>query len=112
MAGLVPGVVTGRLDVGGTEGVQQYNLEAFGSANSQKSFCIDGLKTNWAGGGGGATMIYYGTEMSEEYNMQTASGTAESDVSGVYMNMVTKSGGNRFSSDHNIYFMNDALAGR
>ena len=38
MAGLVPGVVTGRLDVGGTEGMQQYNLEAFGSANSQKSF--------------------------------------------------------------------------
>ena len=43
--------------------------------------------------------------------MQTASGTAESDVSGVYMNMVTKSGGNRFNSDHNFYFMNDALQG-
>jgi hypothetical protein len=109
MAGLVPGVVTGRLDVGGTEGMQQYNLEAFGSADSQKSFSIDGLKTNWGGGSGGATMQYYGFEMYEEYNMQTASGTAESDVSGVYMNMVTKSGGNRFTSDHNFYFMNDAL---
>ena len=111
MAGLVPGVVTGRLDVGGTEGMQQYNLEAFGSADSQKSFSIDGLKTNWAGGSGGATMQYYGFEMYEEYNMQTASGTAESDVSGVYMNMVTKSGGNRFTSDHNFYFMNDSLQG-
>jgi hypothetical protein len=111
MAGLVPGVVTGRLDVGGTEGMQQYNLEAFGSADSQKSFSIDGLKTNWPGGNGGATMQYYGFEMYEEYNMQTASGTAESDVSGVYMNMVTKSGGNRFASDHNFYFMNDSLQG-
>src|SRR5687767_14077538 len=111
MAGLVPGVVTGRLDVGGTEGMQQYNLEAFGSADSQKSFSIDGLKTNWGGGSGGSTMQYYGFEMYEEYNMQTASGTAESDVSGVYMNMVTKSGANRFSSDHNFYFMNDALQG-
>jgi hypothetical protein len=111
MAGLVPGVITGRLDVGGTEGMQQYNLEAFGSADSQKSFSIDGLKTNWPGGSGGATMQYYGFEMYEEFNMQTASGTAESDVSGVYMNMVTKSGGNRVSSDHNIYFMNDALQG-
>ena len=81
MAGLVPGVVTGRLDVGGTEGMQQYNIEAFGSADSQKSFSIDGLKTNWAGGDGGATMQYYGFEMYEEYNMQTASGTAESDAS-------------------------------
>ena len=111
MAGLVPGVITGRLDVGGTEGMQQYNLEAFGSADSQKSFSIDGLKTNWPGGAGGSTMQYYGFEMYEEYNMQTASGTAESDVSGVYMNMVTKSGGNRFTSDHNFYFMNDALQG-
>jgi hypothetical protein len=111
MAGLVPGVITGRLDVGGTEGMQQYNLEAFGSADSQKSFSIDGLKTNWGGGSGGATMQYYGFEMYEEYNMQTASGTAESDVSGVYMNMVTKSGGNRMTSDHNFYFMNDALQG-
>jgi hypothetical protein len=111
MAGLVPGVVTGRLDVGGTEGAQQYNIEAFGSANSQKSFSIDGLKVNWAGGDGGATMMYYGFEMYDEYNMQTASGTAESDVSGVYMNMVTKSGGNRFSSDHNFYFMNEAMQG-
>jgi carboxypeptidase family protein len=111
MAGLVPGVVTGRLDVGGTEGMQQYNLEAFGSADSQKSFSIDGLKTNWGGGAGGSTMQYYGFEMYEEYNMQTASGTAESDVSGVYMNMVTKSGGNRFSSDNNFYFMNDKMQG-
>jgi Carboxypeptidase regulatory-like domain len=111
MAGLVPGVVTGRLDVGGTEGMQQYNLEAFGSADSQKSFSIDGLKTNWPGGNGGSTMQYYGFEMYEEYNMQTASGTAESDVSGVYMNMVTKSGGNNLHSDHNLYFMNDALQG-
>ncbi|MGQ0734710.1 MAG: carboxypeptidase regulatory-like domain-containing protein [Acidobacteriota bacterium] len=111
MAGLVPGVVTGRLDVGGTEGMQQYNVEAFGSADSQKSFSIDGLKTNWGGGSGGATMQYYGFEMYDEYNMQTASGTAESDVSGVYMNMVTKSGGNRISSEHNFYFMNDALQG-
>jgi hypothetical protein len=111
MAGLVPGVVLGRLDVGGTEGMQQYNIEAFGSADSQKSFSIDGLKTNWGGGSGGATMQYYGFEMYDEYNMQTASGTAESDVSGVYMNMVTKSGGNRVNSDHNFYFMNDALQG-
>lgn len=111
MAGLVPGVVTGRLDVGGTQGMQQYNLEVFGSADSQKSFSIDGLKTNWPGGSGGATMQYYDFGMYEEYNFQTASGTAESDVAGVYMNMVTKSGGNRFSGDHTFYFMNDDLQG-
>jgi hypothetical protein len=49
--------------------------------------------------------------MFDEYNMQTASGTAEVDAGGVYMNMVTRSGGNRFSSEENIYFMNDATQG-
>lgn len=111
MAALVPGVVPGRLDVGGTEGMQQYTLEAYGSADSQKSFSVDGLKMNWSGGSGGSTNQYYSNEMFDEYNMQTASGTAESDVSGVYMNMVTKSGGNRFASEYNVLFMNDALQG-
>ncbi len=111
MAGLVPGVVTGRLDVGGTEGMQQYAVEVFGSADSQKTFGIDGLKTNWPGGNGGATMQYYDFGMYEEYNFQTASGTAESDVAGVYMNMVTKSGGNDFSGSAVAYYMSDATQG-
>ena len=111
MAGLVPGVITGRLDVGGTEGMQQYNLEVFGSADSQKSFSIDGLKTNWPGGDRRVDDAVHGFEMYDEYNMQTASGTAESDVAGIYMNMVTKSGTNRYRGETNYYFMNDSLQG-
>ena len=107
MAGLVPGMVTGQLDVGGTRGFQQYDLEIFGSDSQQKSFSIDGLKTNWTGGDGGSTMQYYDFGMYEEYNFQTASGTAESDVSGVYMNMVTKSGGNDLSGSAVIYYMGE-----
>ncbi len=109
MAGLVPGMVTGQLDVGGNAGMQQYTLEVSGSADSQKSFSIDGLKVNWPGGGGGATMQYYDFAMYDEYNFQTSAGTAESDVAGVYMNMVTKSGGNQLSGTQSAYFMNDAM---
>ncbi len=109
VAGLVPGVVVARLDVGGTEGAQQYSISAFGSSDSQKSFSVDGLKTNWAGGDGGIAVQYLGSELFEEYNMQTSSGPAQSDVGGVFLNMVTKSGGNRFRSEHNTFFMNGAL---
>jgi hypothetical protein len=56
-------------------------------------------------------MQYYDFGMYEEYNFQTASGTAESDVAGIYMNMVTKSGGNSLSGAHVLYFMNDGLQG-
>ena len=111
LAALAPGVVAGRLDVGGTEAMQQYNLEAYGSADSQKTFSVDGLKMNWSGASGGATNQYYSSEMFDEYNIQTASGTAEVDAGGVYMNMVTRSGGNRFVSESNVYFMNDRTQG-
>jgi carboxypeptidase family protein len=111
LAALAPGVVAGRLDVGGTEAMQQYNLEAYGSADSQKTFSVDGLKMNWSGASGGSTNQYYSSEMFDEYNMQTASGTAEVDSGGVYMNMVTRSGSNRFLSESNVYFMNDRTQG-
>jgi hypothetical protein len=111
MAGMVPGMVTGRLDVGGNEGAQQYNLEMFGSDPGQKTFAVDGLKVNWPGGSGGFTMQYYDFAMYEEYNFQNASQSAEVDVPGVYMNMVTKSGGNEFSSDNTFYYENDSMQG-
>jgi hypothetical protein len=111
MASFVPGMVTGRLDVGGNEGAQQYALEIFGSDPDQKTFAVDGLKVNWPGGAGGATMQYYDFAMYEEYNFQTAVQSAETDVPGVYMNMVTKSGGNQFSNDNAFYYMNDSMQG-
>jgi hypothetical protein len=111
MAGLVAGVVTARLDVGGTQAMQQYAIEAYGSADSQKTFSVDGLKMNWSGASGGSTNQYYSSEMFDEYNMQTASGTSEIDAGGVYMNMVTRSGGNTFKGDYGALFMNDKLQG-
>ena len=99
MAGLAPGMVTGQLDVGGSNGMQQYSMEIFGSSASMQSFQVDGLKVNWPGGDGGWTMQYYGFSMYEEFNFQTSTHTAESDTGGVLMNMVVKTGGNEFSGD-------------
>ena len=111
MAGLVPGMITGQIDVGGNQGMQQYSLEVHGSTDSQKSFSIDGLKVNWPGGDGGATMQYYDFGMYEEYNFQTSAMSAESGVAGVYMNMVTRSGGNQLSGTESAYFANDSMQG-
>jgi len=99
MAGLVPGMVTTRVDVGGSNGMQQYGMEIFGSSATMQSFQVDGLKVNWPGGTGGWTMQYYGFSMYEEFNFQTSQHTAESDTGGVLMNMVVKTGGNEFSGD-------------
>ena len=99
MAGMVPGMVTGRMDVGGSNGMQQYSMEIFGSSASMQSFNVDGLKVNWPGGDGGWTMQYYGFSMYEEFNFQTSTHSAESDTGGVMMNMVVKTGGNEFAGD-------------
>ena len=99
MAGLVPGMVTTRIDVGGSNGMQQYGMEMFGSSAAMQTFSVDGLKVNWPGSTGGWTMQYYGFSMYEEFNFQTSQHTAESDTGGVLMNMVVKTGGNEFSGD-------------
>ena len=99
MAGLVPGMVTTRIDVGGSNGMQQYGMEIFGSSAAMQSLSIDGLKVNWPGGTGGFTMQYYGFSMFEEFNFQTSTHSAESDTGGVHVNMVVKSGGNDFSGE-------------
>lgn len=111
MAGLVPGMVTTAIDVGGSNGMQQYGMEIFGSSAAQQTFSIDGLKVNWPGGVGGFTMQYYGFSMFEEFNFQTSMHTAESDTGGVYMNMVVKSGGNEFSGDGVILYNATGLQG-
>lgn len=99
MAGLVPGMVTTAIDVGGSNGMQQYGMEIFGSSAAMQSLSIDGLKVNWPGGTGGFTMQYYGFSMFEEFNFQTSTHSAESDTGGVHVNMVVKSGGNDFSGE-------------
>lgn len=111
VAGMVPGVVTGRLDVGGTEAVQQYAIEAFGSADSQKAFAVDGLKTNLPVSTGGLTFQYYDFDAYESFNFQVSAGSAENDVGGVFINMVTRSGTNVYSGRVSSMYAGGALQG-
>jgi hypothetical protein len=111
LARMVPGVQPGRFDVGGTEGMQQYALVIHGSRDSDKKFAIDGLEINWPGGTGGATAIYYDAGMFKEVNYQTGALSAEISQGGVYMNMVTKDGGNDIHGSLLFMGANDSLQG-
>lgn len=109
VAKIIPGVTVGTYDVGGTQGMQQSAMSAHGSRGDDKTFAIDGLSVNWPGGGGGSTMVYYDQGMFEEVNYQTSAIPAEVAIGGIYMNMVTKAGGNRWRGDLRYYFANDGL---
>ncbi len=101
---LIPGVAVATYDVGGTQGMQQSGMSAHGSRSDDKTFAIDGLAVNWPGAGGGSTMVYYDQGMFEEVNYQTSAIPAEVAIGGIYMNMVTKAGGNQWRADARYYW--------
>ena len=109
LAKLIPGVSVGTYDVGGTQGMQQSDMSAHGSRDADKTFAIDGLSVNWPGTGGGATMVYYDQGMFEEVNYQTSAIPAEVAIGGIFMNMVTKAGGNFWRGEARYYFANDGM---
>ncbi len=109
LAKIIPGVSVSTYDVGGTQGMQQSGISAHGSRDEDKTFAIDGMSVNWPGGGGGSTMVYYDQGMFEEVNYQTSAIPAEVAIGGIFMNMVTKAGGNTWRGDARYYYANDGM---
>jgi hypothetical protein len=111
VAKIIPGVLVSTYDVGGTQSMQQSAMSAHGSLDVDKTFALDGLAVNWPGGGGGSTMLYYDQGMFEEVNYQTAAIPAEVQAGGIFMNMVTKDGGNRWRGNMRFYWANEDTQG-
>ena len=110
VAKLIPGLTINVYDVGGTQGMQASNgMSVHGSRPDDKTYAIDGLAVNWPGGGGGSTMVYYDQGMFEEVNYQTSAIPAEVPIGGIFMNMVSKAGGNVWKGDARYYFANESL---
>ena len=105
LAKIIPGVTVGTYDVGGTQGMQQTGMSAHGSRGI--TYAMDGLAVNWPGGG--STMLYYDQGMFEEISYQTSAAPAEIASAGVFINMVTKTGSNRWRADARYYYANDAM---
>ncbi len=100
---------SGPIDVGGSNGMQQVGLAAYGSnPSADQKFMIDGVSVNWPGGGGGSTLMYYDVGMFQEVNYLVGDMPADVSQGGVYMNMVTKSGTNQI---HGTVFLNGASQG-
>ncbi len=89
----VPGVVQNKYNIGGTESAQQSKSFIHG-ASGQQEFAFDGLTNNWPGSNGAYVMVYFDYESFAEVQVVTSAAPAELGTSGLYMNMVTKSGGN------------------
>jgi hypothetical protein len=83
-------------DVGGIGGGQQAYLTIHGSAIGDTRVEVDGMDVNSGLGTGNNTSVYFDDGAFQEVTYETIGGTAQSQVSGVTVNMIPKDGGNTF----------------
>jgi len=96
----VPAVTMGGVyDVGGSNSFQQSTPAVHGTSGADNKYAIDGMDVAWANGAG-TVMVYFDPNMFEEVNYQTANIGAESRQGGVVMNMVTKTGTNKWHGSY------------
>lgn len=101
-----PGVTTNRLDVGGSETGLQAIYSARGTAWMQNSYYLNGVNVTCPAALG-ASGYYYDYDSFEEVQVETGSHPASVNAPGVFMNMVTKAGGNRFQGAGSFFYQNN-----
>ena len=80
-------------DVGGIGAGQQAYLSIHGSSISDMHYELDGMNVTSSSGGGNNISVYFDDVQVQEYMFDTIGGGAESQISGVVVNMVPKEGG-------------------
>jgi hypothetical protein len=105
-----PGVTTNRLDVGGSETGLQAIFSARGSAWQQNSYYLNGVNVTCPSALG-ASGYYYDFDSFEEVQVVVGGHPASVNAPGVFMNMVTKTGGNTFTGGGSFFYESDATQG-
>ncbi len=104
----VPGIITDRVNVGGSESGQQSGYQAKGAAGSDATWNMDGIPiTDMAATG--ASSVYYDFDMFQEMNVTTGGSDMTSPTGGVHLNFVLKSGTNTPHGSTRVYFENDGM---
>ncbi len=98
-----PGVMMSKVNVGGAESGQQSLMSAAGSAWTQNQYYLNGVNVTDPGAMG-ASITYYSFDSFEEVEVSTAGHRAEIQTPGVFLNLVTRRGGNRFSGSASFFY--------
>ncbi|HOE14812.1 MAG TPA: TonB-dependent receptor [Candidatus Saccharicenans sp.] len=99
---MTPGVVMDRQNVGGSTSGNQSSGYAYGSYRSQTVYNMDGVNMTDAAANG-ASAMYYDFDAIEEIQVETGAHSADIQPGGIVVNMITKSGGNKFSGGLSFY---------
>lgn len=100
----MPGVTLTTFDVGGNQSMQQSTMQVHGSTPGEQVFSFNGLDLNWPGANGGYTQFYSNHDSFEEFQVVADNAASAVSISGIYMNMVTKSGSNTLHGQAAAYY--------
>ena len=100
---LIPGTTVTPFVLG------QYNLTSHGSASSDFTMAIDGLRVNNLCGSGQYSGFYMNDAAVQELTYSTGSESAEIQSSGIRVNSIPKDGGNKFSGSFFVYGQGSGL---
>lgn len=99
---MTPGIVMNKQNIGGSTSGQQSRGYAHGTISNQTSYNLDGIQVTDAAAAG-ATAMYFDFDSFEEISIETGAHSIDIQSSGVVLNMITKSGGNKFSGGISLY---------
>ncbi|MFP4082876.1 MAG: carboxypeptidase regulatory-like domain-containing protein [Candidatus Aminicenantes bacterium] len=97
-----PGIVMNRQNVGGSRSGQQSRGYAHGTMSGQTTYNLDGIQVTDPAASG-ATAMYFDFDSFEEIEIETGAHSTDIQTSGVVLNMITKTGGNKFSGGISLY---------
>lgn len=105
---MTPGMVMNRQNIGGSRSGQQSRGYVHGTISSQTAYNMDGIQVTDAAASG-ATAMYFDFDSFEEISIETGAHSTDIQTSGVVLNMITKSGGNKFSGGISLYGETESL---
>lgn len=106
----MPGLTTSRPDVGGASGGSQAAFSAKGTASAQNTYFVNGISVG-SPTSIGNTSFYFDYDAFEEIQVSTSTHDMSVSTPGVFLNMVTKSGGDRYSGKASYFWEGQSLQG-
>jgi len=107
----VPGLVISRPDVGGTSGGLQGTFSARGTASAQNTSFLNGVNVGDPAAIGAAG-FYYDIDAFDDIQVSTGAHDITVPTSGVFLNMITKTGGSRWNGGTTFTWTGDSLQAR
>jgi len=105
----VPGVTGATLGFVGTD-TRKFFIH--GGRVWDSIIAIDGFSVNFVPGFGGNSSFYANQASIQETSIQTAAQPAEQQFGGIWINLIPKEGGNRFSGYSNFTYLNEGMVGQ